>query len=362
MTDPANPADPKQDIIGRQASALDSISEVANGLLEFLKAQSQATEQAIAMANSVRKRAPSLDDVRTMTAGLPKEDRDEIEKAMTSEHPNEAVRLLKEKVKRDGDRLVSRPVQPLAQEQADALKRLENCILFKNGKTVRDASQQVVAVVNFIESFCAWLDSVVDMLPMEKPDESIDGFGRALRCMGFIKNHLGVLDQEHPVDPTRLMLNEIFSSFQMDQGTSSVIDIVHYAASTMPELADAVMSLTGHEYPEGVSGLSRWQMARKVVKDARMEDQALGHLANKLMDTAAFQTHLFNAMEEVYVRDPENPMAPARVWLDAMSTYDGPLEQGWSAIALTLGASLDKLEAVHQEDKAQSPDEKPVLK
>lgn len=352
MTDPANTADPKQDIIGRQASALDSISEVASGLLQFLKAQSEATDQAIAMANSARKRAPSLDDVRAMTAGLPKEDRDEIEKAITSKNPSEAVRLLKEKVEQDGKRLVSRPVQPLAQEQAAALKRLENCTLFKNGKTVRDASQQVVAVVNFIESFCAWLDSVVDMLPMEKPDESLDGFGRALRCMGFIKNHLGVLDQEHPVDPTRLMLNEIFSSFQMDQGTSSVIDIVHYAASTMPELADAIMSLTGHEYPESVSGLARWQMARKVVKDGRAEDQALGHLANKLMSAPEFRGHVAKAVEHACLSSGRTMspktvgvmVNPVRDFLEAMRSYQGPLEAGWCAIALSLEEPIEALD------------------
>lgn len=356
MTDPANPADPKQDIIGRQASALDSISEVASGLLEFLKAQSQATDQAIAMANSARREArkPSLDDVRTMTAGLPKGDRDEIEKAMTAKNPEEAVRLLKEKVEQDGKRLVSRPAQAPALEQAAALKRLENCTLFKNGKTVRDASQQVVAVVNFIESFCAWLDSVVDMLPMEKPDESLDGFGRALRCMGFIKNHLGVLDQEHPVDPTMRMLRDIFGQFGMDEGHSSVIDIVHYAASSMPELADAVMSLTGHEYPESVSGLARWQMARKVVKDGRTEDQALGHLANKLMNTPEFRAHVAKAMDSTFLPTPGEPLGPARAFLEAMRSYDGPLDAGWCAIALSLEESIEALDTV---EEAPSPAE-----
>ena len=339
MTDPATPTDPKQDIIGRQASALDSISEVAHGLMEFLKEQTKATDEALKLARGRTRSAPmpSAADIRAMTGGLPEEDVLEIEKAMASENPKESMRLLKEKVEREGKRLVQRPTQPLAQAQAEALKRLESCTLFKNGKTARDPSQQLVSVVTFIESFCVWLDSVVDMMPAESPDKSLDGFGRAVRCMGLIKSHFTVMDQEHPVDPTRRMLNEIFSSFQMDQGTSSVIDIVHYAASTMPELADAVMSLTGHEYPDGASSLARWQMARKVVKDARMEDQALAHLANKLFGAPEFRAAVVKSLDAASEGPvQESPMGPVRAFLEAMADYAGPLDQAWGAIALTL--------------------------
>ncbi len=350
MTDPAPPSTPDHDIIGRQASALDSISEVAHGLLLFLKEQAQATEDALKRANAYGRRGsplPSAEDIRAMTVGLPKEDVEEIEKAVASDNPSEALRLLKEKVQADE----VRPPEPAANPALAAQSALAACSLFKNGRAKRDDAGRVMAMVSFVESFTAWMESVVGIMGATPPDESLDGFGRAIRMMALIKNHFTVMDREHPTDPTRRMLEQIFSAFQMDQGTSSVIDIVSYAASTIPELADALMAITGHMYPKGTSGLGRWQMARRVAKDASCEDQALAHLANKLFSTIEFKRSLSKALAAIKAPDEASSRGCALVFLDAMSDYTGPLDQAWGAIALTLG------EYVGEPDtrKAQSP-------
>ena len=181
------------DIIGRQASAVDTIADLAGGLFEIFTRQTEATEDVMRALRQSRssKAAPVFSDeqVRTMTEGMRPEDRTEIQKAMASKDPAAGIAKIKAAIQAEENRAEPDGTKARDEVYGAAFSRLDECLLFEGCKEKTTSAGKVIALAAFADGFIRWLDSCMDLLPVDLPKD-MNGQARSLRSQGLIKTHL----------------------------------------------------------------------------------------------------------------------------------------------------------------------------